>query len=291
MKKITLAALLSALLSISACSQSTSTENNSASTSQSSATASAPASSDANVPSFASVNGQPIPQSRERVLTEQIQSANPGAEIDVNEVKDNLITQEVLAQEASRLGLDQSETYREQVAITQRSLLVSALFQDFITKNPVSDEDITAEYNRMKALLGKEYLARHILVETEDQAKDIINRLKEGASFAELATELSQDKGSATQGGSLGWSNAEAYVPEFAQALSALEKDQFTQTPVQSQFGWHVILLEDVRSGDMSSFPPLNDAIKQQIAAHLEQLHFREYQQQLIEQANIQKAE
>ena len=236
---------------------------------------------------IATVNGKPIPSARERVLVEQLQRANPGSTIDENQVKDNLITQEVLSQEAIKLGLDKTETYREQVEVMRRSLLIAALYENYVAKHPISDKDISAEYERMKTLMSTEYQARHILVATEEQAKDIINQINQGAKFADLATQYSLDKGTASEGGLLDWSPATTYVPQFAQALQDLKKGQLTAAPIQTQYGWHVIKLEDIRQNNAADFPALNDNIKAQLRDQMEQRGFLEYQEKLIQSADI----
>lgn len=240
---------------------------------------------------IATVNGKPISVSRERVLTEQIQRLQPGAPIDANQIKDSLITQEVLSQEAIKQGLNQSEVFKEQLELTQRSLLVAALYEQYTAKNPVNDKAVTAEYERMKSLMTTEYMARHILVPTEAEAKEIIAQINQGAKFAELAASRSQDPGSAKDGGLLDWAPASTYVPEFADALKVLQPGKVTQAPIQTQYGWHVIKLEEVRDGNKSAFPPLTDDIKSQIRNQLEQKNFLLYQEKLIQQADIKKVE
>ncbi|MFL6693447.1 MAG: peptidylprolyl isomerase, partial [Ramlibacter sp.] len=152
-------------------------------------------------------------------------------------------------------------------------------------KNPVSDADIQAEYDKFAAANGgKEYRARHILVATEPEAKKIIADLKKGAKFDELAKKLSKDPGSGAQGGDLDWGNANSYVPEFSQALVKLNKGQMTQEPVKTQFGYHVIRLDDVRQAQL---PKLDD-VKPQIAQQLQQQKLAKFQQDLRSSAKVE---
>ena len=145
------------------------------------------------------------------------------------------------------------------------------------------DADIKAEYDKIKSAMGdKEYHARHILVDSEATAKDIIAKLKGGAKFEELAKQ-SKD-GSAQNGGDLGWASAGTYVPEFSKAMVALQKGAITETPVKSQFGFHVIKLEDVRA---TKVPPLEE-VKQQVAEGLQQRQLAAYRESLVKKAKVQ---
>jgi peptidyl-prolyl cis-trans isomerase C len=160
--------------------------------------------------------------------------------------------------------------------------------QDFIENNPVSPEMVQAEYERIKATIeGNEYKASHILVETEAEAKEIIGKLnKDPGTFAKLAKERSKDSGSAPGGGDLGWFDMGRMVPEFSTAVSKLEKGKFTQEPVQTQFGYHVILLEDVKPIEI---PPL-EAVAPQLAEQLEQQNWEKQMETLRAAATIEIA-
>jgi len=151
----------------------------------------------------------------------------------------------------------------------KQSVLARAYVQDFIKNNAVTDEQVAAEYERIKATItGSEYKARHILVEKESEARDIIARLrKDPGAFAKLAMEKSKDQGSRAKGGDLGWFDLSRMVPEFGAAVSKLEKGKFTQEPVKTQFGYHVILLEDSKP---IAAPPLEE-VKPQLAQQLQQ--------------------
>ena len=148
-------------------------------------------------------------------------------------------------------------------------MLANAYVEDFVKSNPVSEDALKAEYERIKATItGTEYKARHILVDKESEAKDIIARLKKDpAAFAKLAMEKSKDSGSKARGGELGWFDPRRMVPEFSAAVTKLEKGKFTDVPVKSQFGYHVILLEDTRAIEA---PPL-EQVKAQLSQQLQQ--------------------
>lgn len=242
---------------------------------------------------IATVNGTPIPVEREKFLILQIEKMNGGAKLsqnDIAQLKDNLISQEVLAQEAIKQGLDKTPEFKEQMELTRRAILLNILHEDFIKKNPITDKAIEDEYNKMIEAGSTEYLARHILVEDEAQAKDLIAKIQKGIRFADLASENSIDKGSAAEGGLLDWARPNIYVPEFAQALAELKKGEVTQTPVKSPYGWHIIKLEDVRSVNKEDFPALDDNIKAQLRNALENKTFAEYQDKLLKAADIKLA-
>ena len=175
----------------------------------------------------------------------------------------------VVAEEAVKKGLDKTPEVAEQLDAMRQSVLANAYVQDFIKNNPVSDDMLKAEYERIKATItGTEYKARHILVEKEAEARDIIARLKKDpGAFAKLATEKSKDPGSKAKGGDLGWFDLRRMVPEFGAAVSKLEKGKFTEEPVKTQFGYHVILLEDTRPIEA---PPLEE-VKPQLSQQLQQ--------------------
>lgn len=231
------------------------------------------------------VNGKAIPSSRADMLVKQATSQGQPDTPELRKmVKDQLIERELLVQEADKQGLAKSSEFKDQMEIARQSILIRSLVQDFIKKNPVKDEEIKAEYDQFKAANGgMEYSARHILVEKEDQAKAIISKLKSGAKFEDLAKE-SKDPGSAANGGLLDWSVPSAYVPEFAAALKALTKGKLTETPVKTQFGFHVIRLEDTREAKL----PALDEVKGQISQSLQQKKLQAFQDELKKKAKIQ---
>lgn len=228
------------------------------------------------------VNGKAVPKARVDALLEQVQrqAQSTGRQLppDIERLaRDQIVLNEIFTQEAERRGLAGTPEYRRQMELVRQNVLIQSLFQDFEKKNPVTDAEIQAEYDKFKAQAGseKEYRARHILVEKEDEAKRLIAQIKGGASFEDLAKKNSKDPGSAANGGDLDWAEAGSYVPEFSQAMVRLNKGQVTDAPVKSQFGFHVIKLEDVRE---AQFPPLED-VKPQIQQRLQQqkmIDFRE---------------
>lgn len=216
----------------------------------------------------ATVNGTAIPQSTfDAFYAEQKSQGMPDSAELKNAVREELIRRELLLQEARKSGLDKNAAVASQMEMAKQAVLIRAFIQDYVRKNPVSDAQLKAEYDTLKAKMGgTEYKARHILVESEDQAKTIVDNLKKGAKFEELAKQ-SKDPGSKENGGDLGWSAAGSYVPPFADALKALEKGKYTEAPVKTNFGWHVIQLEDTRPLDAPPF----EAIKPQLSQRANQ--------------------
>lgn len=243
------------------------------------------------------VNGKPVPTARLDALETQIkaqaertgQPVPPGLR---DQLKDEVITREVFMQEAARRGIDATPDFRAKLELMRQSLLISELFADYQKQHPVTDEQARAEYDRIIGSQtppagAKEYKARHILVDKEDEAKAIIAQLKKGAKFEDLAKKKSKDPGSGAQGGDLGWSEPSSYVPEFAEALGKLGKGQTTDTPVKSQFGYHVIRVDDVRDAKAPE-PPSFDDVKAQIKQQMEQKQLVEFQQELRAKAKIE---
>jgi len=234
---------------------------------------------------LAVVNGKPVPSSRADTMIKQLAAqGQPDSPQLRSMVKEELINREVLVQEADKLGLSNSADVKNQVEIARQSIAIRALVGDYLKKNPVSDAEIKAEYDKFKAQAGdKEYHARHILVEKEDDAKTIITKLKGGTKFEDLAKQ-SKDPGSAANGGDLDWASPASFVKPFSDAMTALQKGQFTDTPVKTQFGYHVIKLEDVRAAKL----PTMEEVKPQIAESLQQKKLQEYQQSLRSKAKVQ---
>jgi peptidyl-prolyl cis-trans isomerase C len=188
-------------------------------------------------------------------------------------------------QEAKKRGLDASDDYKNQLELARQTILIRQLFADFQRKNPVTDADIKAEYDKfVKENSGKEYRARHILVEKEDEAKALIADIKKGAKFEDLARKVSKDPGSGANGGDLDWAAAGSYVAEFSDAMVKLSKGQMTDVPVKSQFGFHIIRVDDVRDAEL---PKLSD-VKPQIAQQLQQQKLSSFQEGLRSKAKIQ---
>ncbi|MBL0726870.1 peptidylprolyl isomerase [Piscinibacter sp. HJYY11] len=211
------------------------------------------------------VNGKAVPKTRVDVLLQQAtrggQPKTPELEA---QVKDEVVLREMFMQEAEKRGLARSPDYKAQMELARQSILIRELFNDFNKNNPVTDAEIKAEYDKFKAQAGgAEYHARHILVEKEDEAKDLIKALKAGAKFDELAKKHSKDQGSGANGGDLDWAAPDSYVPEFAKALSALKKGELTETPVKTQYGYHIIKLEDTREAQFPSLEEVKPRIQQ----------------------------
>ena len=211
---------------------------------------------------LAIVNGKAVPKERVETLKQQVErSGRPISPEMENQIKEEVIAREIFMQEAQKRGLEATSDYKAQMELARQTILIRELFVDFQKTNPVTDAEIQAEYDKFAAAnAGKEYKASHILVEKEDEAKAIIAALKKGGKFEEIAKKQSKDPGSGARGGDLDWANPSSYVPEFTEALVKLEKGKLTQTPVKSQFGWHIIRLDDVREAQL----PKIDEVKPQ---------------------------
>lgn len=233
---------------------------------------------------IAVVNGRPIPVARADAFVKELvkQGQQDNAQLQAL-VRQELVDREILVQEAERRGLSGQPEVKFQLDNARQQVLINALVQDQLAKINVTDADVQAEYNRLSSSdKSKEYRARHILVEKEAEAKAIIERLKKGAKFEELAKQ-SKDPGSASKGGDLDWADESSFVEPFSKAMAALEKGKFTQAPVQTQFGWHVIRLDDVRT----SKPPSFEEIKDQLAEAMRRQKMQEFQQGLKAKAVI----
>ncbi len=235
---------------------------------------------------IAIVNGVAVPTDRVKALSEQVaRSGRPVTPEMQGQLKDEVIAREIFAQEAHKKGLDATDDYKNQIELTKQSILIRELFADYQKANPVSDAEVKAEYDKFAATnAGKEYKARHILVEKESEATDIIAKIKKGAKFEDLAKKMSKDPGSGAKGGDLDWANPGNYVKEFSEALAALQKGKMTETPVKSQFGYHIIRLDDVREAQLPKF----DDVKPQIAQQLLQQKMTKYQEDLRAKAKIE---
>ncbi len=234
---------------------------------------------------IATVNGKPIPASRvDQVVKAAVAQGKATDSPQLREaIKKDLIGREVLLQEADKQNIGAKADVKAAIDNARQSIIINAMLADYIKKNPVKDADVKAEYDRFKAQMGdKEYHARHILVATEPEAKAIIAKLKGGAKFEELAKQ-SKDSTAAT-GGDLDWASPAAYVPEFSKAMVGLKKGEITETPVKTQYGYHVIKLEDVRP---AKIPPF-EQVKQQVAESLQQRKLQAFREQLMKKAKIQ---
>ena len=234
---------------------------------------------------IATVNGKPIPKSREDAWVEQLKKQGQQDTPQLRQqIKDQLIQREVFMQEVTKRGIAEKPDVKFQLDVQRQNALIQALMREELARNPVTDEQVKAAYEEQKKASGaREYKARHILVESEAEAKDITAQLKKGAKFEELA-KRSKDPGSAQRGGELDWAGAGAYVKPFSDALAKLDKGQMTDAPVQSQFGWHIIRVDDVRE---AQFPPLED-VTPQIREALSQQKMAAFADQLRKAAKVQ---
>ncbi len=231
------------------------------------------------------VNGKAVPTARVEALAQQVAASGRPVDDTVRaQLKEEVVLREIFVQEAQKRGIAATPEYKTQMELARQTILIRALFADYQKKNPVSDAEVQAEYDKFAAANGgKEYRARHILVEKEDEAKAIIASLKGGAKFEDLAKKQSKDPGSGANGGDLDWAAAGSYVAEFSEAMVKLDKGQMTQEPVKSQFGWHIIRVDDVRQAQL----PKLEEIKPQIAQQMQQQKLMAYQQSLREKATV----
>jgi len=222
---------------------------------------------------IAIVNGKPVPKARVDALIKQVQAqaAEQSKQLPPDletRVRDKVVMDEIFTQEAEKRGLAASAEYKLQMEQARQGVLTRLLTQDFAKKNAVTDADVKGDYDKFKAQsAGTEYRARHILVEKEEDAKALITQIKGGASFEELAKKNSKDPGSGANGGDLDFAAPGSYVPEFSQAMVKLKKGEMTQEPVKTQFGYHIIRLDDTRE---AQFPPFDD-VKGQLKQRMEQ--------------------
>ncbi len=232
------------------------------------------------------VNGKAVPKTRVDALAQQVARAGRPVSPEMQgQLRDEVIAREVFMQEAQLRGLDASDDFKAQIELARQSILIRELFSDFQTKNPVTDADIKAEYDKFAASNGgKEYKARHILVEKEADAKAIIAQLKKGGKFEEIAKKSSKDPGSGAKGGDLDWAAGGSYVKEFSDAMTKLDKGKMTETPVKTQFGYHIIRLDDTREAQLPKF----DEVKPQITQQLQQQKLAKYQEDLRAKAKVE---
>ena len=235
---------------------------------------------------IAIVNGKAVPKARLDALAQQVaKSGRPVTPEVEQQMRDAVITREVFAQEAEKLGLTGGDDYKNQMEIARQSVLIAVLIDDFKKKNAVTDAELKAEYDKFAAAnSGKEYKAHHILVEKEADAKAIIASIKKGGKFEDIAKKQSKDTGSGANGGNLDWANPSSYVAEFSEAMLKLNKGQMTEAPVKTQFGFHIIRIDDIRSAQLPAF----EQVKPQIAQQLDQQRLATYQQNLREKAKVE---
>ncbi|MBS1169835.1 MAG: peptidylprolyl isomerase [Burkholderiaceae bacterium] len=234
---------------------------------------------------LATVNGKAVPAARADALTKQLVAQGQNDTPELRQmIKQEIIIREILAQEAQKRGIANQPEIKNQLEMGRQTILINAMRMDFVRKNPVTEAEVKAEYDRLLKVHAddKEYHARHILVEKEDDAKAIIAKLKDGAKFEDLAKQ-SKDTGSAEKGGDLDWAVANRYVKPFADAMVALKKGEMTETPVKTQFGYHVIRLEDSRPAKAPAF----DEVKQQIQKSLLDKKLQSFQEGIVKNAKV----
>lgn len=216
------------------------------------------------------VNGKPIPQNQiDFFMAAQKAQGRPDSPELRDAVREEIIRREVLVQEAQKQGLDKKSDIQTKMDMARQGVLINAYIEGYVKAHPISDDAVRKEYETVKTQLGdKEYSVRHILVDSEDDAKAIIAKLKAGEKFDALATQ-SKDPGSKDKGGDLGWSVPTTYVKPFADALLKLNKGQYTEAPVKSEFGWHVIKLDDTRALKLPGFDEAKPQIQQRLQQQL----------------------
>ncbi len=234
----------------------------------------------------ATVNGKPIPESlvdavAANMAKQQGQQVTPQLK---EQIKKEMILREVMVQQAEKQGLLKKPEIQDELEINRQNVLIRAVLGDYLSKHPVTDAQVKAKYDQfVKSFGSTEYEAQHILVPTQKEAEDVIAQLKKGAKFSALAKKYSKDTGSATNGGKLGWSTPGNFVPAFADAMTKLKPGQYTTTPVQTQFGWHVIKLDATRPAK----PPALEQLRPQIMQELQREEVQKYQQELLAGAKV----
>ncbi len=220
------------------------------------------------------VNGAAIPQSRiDLRLKAATQQGQPDSPELRNALREDLISLEIISQEATKLGLEKNTETMQQLELARQSVLAGAFVQDYVKNHPIDEALLKQDYEAMKARVGnKEYKVSHILVQTEDAAKEIVKRVKK-ESFSKVAKQKSEDPGSKDKGGDMGWTVPSNFVQPFGAAVTSLQKGQIS-APVQTQFGWHVIKLEDTRELKVPSF--------EEVKPNLEKRHQQETIQRAI---------
>lgn len=232
----------------------------------------------------ATVNGSDITEEMLQIFGAQM-SRNPGAQpVSREDTLDQLINIELVTQDAEKHNIDKRPNIVKQLEWQRRSLLVGVSMREYISTHPVSDAELKKIYDeRMKNHDGKEYKAQHILVDGEDTAKAIIAELGKGGDFAKLAKEKSKDPSGKQNGGDLGWFGADQMVKPFSEAVAKMKKGETTKKPVKTQFGWHVIRLEDTRKVE----PPSFDSVKEQLQMQAQNQRIEKYIADLRKGAKI----
>ncbi|HKK06313.1 MAG TPA: peptidylprolyl isomerase [Gammaproteobacteria bacterium] len=238
----------------------------------------------ANGKAVAIVNGKPISQETFDLYVKMRNSQHPDQHASREQIINELVNSELIYQQALKEKLDKKPQIKEEIKLQRKNLLINAALRHHLEQHPISDKELKKEYDERIAHANVEqYKARHILTKTEDKAKEVIQKLKGGAKFADLAKKYSTDEGSAKNGGELGWFTSGQMVPPFSDAVAQLKKGEYTKEPIKTQFGWHVIELEDKRKMQ----PPAFDDVKGQIANVMRNKQLKDYVQSLREKAKI----
>ena len=216
-----------------------------------------------------SVNGKPIKKNLYDFVVKDLASRGQKMDDNLNSmIVNRMIAMELINQEAERTGLSKDANYLLKEELARKEMLYNTFLQSYVQKNPISESDIKNAYEQYKKDLGsQEFNAKHILLANEQEAKDVIAELNKGGNFNKIAKDKSKDTGSKDKGGDLGWFPANSMVKPFAEALTSLKKGNVTTIPVQTQFGWHVIKLEDTRALQAPEF----DKVKEGLAKTLQQ--------------------
>jgi len=235
---------------------------------------------------IATVNGQKISQELFDVFAQAVMggSQEPPTDEQKGQMVDQLINMTLAAQAGEKENLAKDPKVKARLDLIRTQVLAEAASEKYMSSHPVSESELKAEYDTQVAAMPKEYKARHILVDTKEKADEIIVKLEAGGDFAKLAAADSKDS-SGKNGGDLGWFSPQTMVKPFADAVAALQVGQYTKQPVQSEFGWHVILLEDVRSPEVPAF----DQVKAQVEMFSQRKKLQAYIDELRKSAQIQK--
>jgi peptidyl-prolyl cis-trans isomerase C len=215
----------------------------------------------------ATVNGVAVPRSRlEFMMQQQAARGAPDNDQTRAAVRDELVNRELVIQEAAKTGIAKSAEVQAQLDLARQQIVIDAYIREYVKKHPISDAEVQKEYDRVKAQSGdKEYKARHILVESEDQAKGLIADLKKGAKFEELAAKNTKDTGTKDRGGDLDWNVPSVFDKQFSDAMVKLEKGKYTEAPVRTRYGYHIIQLDDVRPVKFPALTEVKPRIQQQL--------------------------
>ncbi|SHG77659.1 peptidylprolyl isomerase [Massilia sp. CF038] len=234
----------------------------------------------------ATVNGKQIPSSKVEQGVKQLLAQ--GKYSDTPQLRDvikrDLITREVMIQEADRQGYGTRTEVKSALDNARQSVVINALLAAHLKSHPVEESDLRAEYAKVKAgWPEKDYRARHILVESEDEAKSILAKIKAGSKFEDMAKQYSKDA-SAANGGDLDWASPNRYVPEFSRALMAMQKGALSDAPIKSRFGYHIVRLDDTRAAKI----PAYEDVRQELGEGLQQRKLQAYKEELMKKAKIQ---